>query len=455
MRDGVEVFRQIGVHHVGIAPAYEPVHFFDGIGPAAARPIAVSAVLEVRLEDRFQHQLGGGLNHPIPDRRDAERAFAAPRLRDHHPPHRRRPVSLLGQFLPHPGQPLLQARLLDRRKGHPVHARRPRIGAGQLIGMVQDIFPTNLVVEQIEAVVRLCLRLAIELPLKDPDLYRCCQVHHQSPDPLPLQKRTRSQGPSLPRRYPASSVLRPRPTPAAAAARCRRRGRYPRRDGSPPLPRSSSRRAVPITPADRTGAYVDRFPARVAFPVSLAGRHPRLHFRGLLRLSLALRPAGLLNRPRRPLSRGFDPASYPTKPLVSYQTYRLLSGWILPPLVIRALAGHTAKSGRSRSDHQNLGATCMTCPGLHFARSGRRAMKFPRDALDHILSIHPASEKTCAPNKPLPSVSPIIAHRIGWWRRLISTFHSIPPIRLSGRGSSSSRITKPRCRPRWCSMVTN
>ena len=49
------------------------------------------------------------------------------------------------------------------------------------------------------------------------------------------------------------------------------------------------------------------------------------------------------NRPRRPLSRGFDPASYPTKPLVSYQTYRLLSGWILPPLVIRAFAGHTAK----------------------------------------------------------------------------------------------------------------
>ncbi|WP_292109835.1 hypothetical protein [Mesorhizobium sp.] len=36
--------------------------------------------------------------------------------------------------------------------------------------------------------------------------------------------------------------------------------------------------------------------------------------------SLTLRPIGLLNRPRRPLSRGFDPASYPTEPLVSYQT---------------------------------------------------------------------------------------------------------------------------------------
>lgn len=56
--------------------------------------------------------------------------------------------------------------------------------------------------------------------------------------------------------------------------------------------------------------------------------------------SLTLRPAGLLNRPWRPLSRGFDPASYPAKSLVSYQTYRQLSGWILPPLVKRAIGAH-------------------------------------------------------------------------------------------------------------------
>ena len=34
--------------------------------------------------------------------------------------------------------------------------------------------------------------------------------------------------------------------------------------------------------------------------------------------SLALRPAGSLSRPRRPLSRGFETAGYPTAPLVSY-----------------------------------------------------------------------------------------------------------------------------------------
>ncbi len=60
--------------------------------------------------------------------------------------------------------------------------------------------------------------------------------------------------------------------------------------------------------------------------------------------SLVLRPAGSLSRPRRPLSRGFSPAGYPTKPLVSYRTYRQLSVWNPPPLVIRAFGAHYQKA---------------------------------------------------------------------------------------------------------------
>ena len=40
---------------------------------------------------------------------------------------------------------------------------------------------------------------------------------------------------------------------------------------------------------------------------------------GLLTHLLALRPARLLNRPRPPLSRRFDPAAHPARSLVSYQ----------------------------------------------------------------------------------------------------------------------------------------
>ncbi len=40
------------------------------------------------------------------------------------------------------------------------------------------------------------------------------------------------------------------------------------------------------------------------------------------------------------LSRGFDPASYPTGPLVSYHVYRQLHGWVLPPLANCAGKAH-------------------------------------------------------------------------------------------------------------------
>ena len=45
--------------------------------------------------------------------------------------------------------------------------------------------------------------------------------------------------------------------------------------------------------------------------------------------SHTLRPVGLLNRPRRPLSRGFDQADYSTKPLVSYQALPT-TAWVDP-----------------------------------------------------------------------------------------------------------------------------
>jgi hypothetical protein len=59
----------------------------------------------------------------------------------------------------------------------------------------------------------------------------------------------------------------------------------------------------------------------------------------LSRPAQALLAVGLLNRPRRPLSRGFNPAGCPAKLLVSYQGNRQFPGWNLPPLVKRAFRG--------------------------------------------------------------------------------------------------------------------
>ena len=46
MRDRVEVFRQIGVYDVSVAPADQPVRFLDRIDRAATRTIAIGAVLK-------------------------------------------------------------------------------------------------------------------------------------------------------------------------------------------------------------------------------------------------------------------------------------------------------------------------------------------------------------------------------------------------------------------------
>jgi hypothetical protein len=134
MRNRVEIFRQISVNHAGVVPANQPVRFLDRVDRAAARAIAIGIVLEARLEVRFQHDLGGGLNHAVPDSRDTEWTFAATRPRDRHPPHRIRPVRLRDEVLAQARQPSFQTRRLDLLKGHPVNARRTRIGAGQCEG---------------------------------------------------------------------------------------------------------------------------------------------------------------------------------------------------------------------------------------------------------------------------------------------------------------------------------
>ena len=196
-----------------------PVHFLDRVHRPASGAIAIGIVLEVGLEDRFQHELGGGLNHPIPDGRNAERSLASVSASGSSPaaPDRAgtssRPVPRASPPAMLPGPAPRSARsVTPSTPGAPALARASRIG------VAQDVLATNLVVEHVEAEGRLRLRLAIELSLKGPDLIRCCQAHRQSPSPHHLRKRTRSQGPLLRRHYPASTLLRPCPTPAMAAA---------------------------------------------------------------------------------------------------------------------------------------------------------------------------------------------------------------------------------------------
>ena len=246
-----------------------------------------------------------------------------------------------------PASHVLQSRRLDRRTGYPVHTRCAPVGAHQVIGMEQDIWAVDLVVEQIKPVVWLRLRLEIQLSLKRPDIIRCCQAHRQSPllrffKSTPEVRTLPSTGVTRLQRYYGPVRLPPTPTPK-----------------TPLRPLPSARRVSADYPH-----HLSNVPCPVPRWTERVRRRLLPHPRGLprylggsastslsrpARASLTLRPAGSLNRPRRPLSRGFDPASYPTEPLVSYRSYRhmdfLLVGSLPPPASVPA--GLSFRSGRT------------------------------------------------------------------------------------------------------------
>ena len=234
------------------------------------------------------------------------RSLASIRFRDHHPPHRIGPVRLRDQILAQTRQPCLQALRLDLSEAHPVHTWSTRISAGKPVGVAQDVLATDLVVEHVEAEGRLRLRLAIELPLKAPDLFRCYQAHRQSPSPRHLRKRTRSQGPLLRRHYPASTLLRPCPTPAMAVA-CRDvEAATLADDGPPPITRttfpSCRRRAShygrAYYPGGSSGCACRLLPRSYSLPQMAGGSASALTLSRPAQASRMLRPAGSLSHPR-------------------------------------------------------------------------------------------------------------------------------------------------------------
>jgi len=94
--------------------------------------------------------------------------------------------------------------------------------------------------------------------------------------------------------------------------------------------RSDGARRGPISSYDRLRT------AEIRFPCPYANRR---------KIGVTARPVA--QPPKAAFVTRLRSASYPAKPLVSYQTYRQLSGWILPPLVTRAFSGHTSYRGVS------------------------------------------------------------------------------------------------------------
>ena len=108
--------------------------------------------------------------------------------------------------------------------------------------------------------------------------------------------------------------------------------------------------------------------SRAAFPVMQAGRHPRLHFRGLLRLHARYGPSDCSTAQgglcRKASARPVTPPSR----LPATRSNRLLSGWNPPPLVIRAVGAHV---------ESRTGAVAGRAGAVSRPRSSNRTCGFP------------------------------------------------------------------------------
>ena len=111
-------------------------------------------------------------------------------------------------------------------------------------------------------------------------------------------------------------------------------------NGSPPITRITLPTCRAHYPGGSSGCSCRLLPRSRGLPQMAGGSASALSLSRPAQASLALRPAGSLSCPRQPLSRGSSPCGYPHEPLVSYQINRQLSGWILPPLMIRAFGAH-------------------------------------------------------------------------------------------------------------------
>ena len=135
-------------------------------------------------------------------------------------------------------------------------------------------------------------------------------------------------------------TLRPCPTPAEAVALGDVEAATLAYDGSPPIARVTLPACCAHYPGGSNGCSCRLLPRSHGLPRISAGSASALWISRPAQASLALRPAGSLDRQKRPSSRGFGPSGCPSKPLVSYQINRQLSGRNPPPLVTRAFEAH-------------------------------------------------------------------------------------------------------------------
>jgi hypothetical protein len=112
---------------------------------------SVGAILEIRLKDRLQHELGCCLHHTVAHRRYAQGPLPSIGLRDVPPQESLRSIPACAQLGANPFQEPLDAVLLDRVEGLTINPRRAAVGPRSPPRLPQDVTPVDTVIQRVKA----------------------------------------------------------------------------------------------------------------------------------------------------------------------------------------------------------------------------------------------------------------------------------------------------------------
>src|ERR1700761_5793061 len=124
--------------------------------------VSMSMTSPVRFRSICGSQVDGAHADPIPHSRDAQRPEFAVGLRYKHASDRLRSVRLLPERKRQFSQPPLDPLRFDVRKVLAVHARCTLVRAALGIGVRQNIFAADLVVQGVEAIIGFRLRFCVQ-----------------------------------------------------------------------------------------------------------------------------------------------------------------------------------------------------------------------------------------------------------------------------------------------------
>jgi site-specific DNA recombinase len=210
--DGVEVGAKVEINDVRVALQYRLGSPFDRLMRCLLRPVAKRPRLKVSLEDRFQDQLEGSLDHPVTNGGNRKIANSSALLRYSHLAYPQRTVRTPDKLLAELFHELIHSLCLDCLERHPVNPWSAVVLLGQPVSRKKRLALADVPVQPPEAPRRFSLRLDVYPSSQILQTYGC--LCHLTPASPIDEEFTCSRAPWLHGRYPASKLLQTQPPPS-------------------------------------------------------------------------------------------------------------------------------------------------------------------------------------------------------------------------------------------------